>query len=87
MLALRQARQRALLTAPKPPESFLARQIAELGQDAPVQPHPAGYSLAGRAYVAVDCHCGHQGCPGWAMVHDDPDARAYFQRLFGAARP
>lgn len=67
--------------------AFVARARADArrpGGWTPVVDRPDGYSVSGRPYVAVRCHCPAAGCPGFVMVHDDPHARAYFEKLFGA---
>lgn len=46
-----------------------------------------GYVRQGRPYVILRCHCTADGCPGWAPVHDDPGAIAYFNKLFGQKTP
>lgn len=46
-----------------------------------------GLVRAGRPYVALQCRCVAADCPGWAMVHDEPEAREYFERQFERGRP
>jgi hypothetical protein len=77
---------------PRPPATHLTRAqfvAREAGAD-PLRGTASltvidgvGLIRSGRPYVALACHCGHDGCPGWSMVHDDPPARAAFVRMFG----
>lgn len=48
-----------------------------------VEVRAGGLVRDGRPYVALPCGCAAKDCPGWALVHDDPEARAHFERLFG----
>lgn len=65
---------------------YVRRWQADFGFVANAQPRPDGYIREGRIYVALRCHCIAADCPGWAMVHDTPDDRAHFERLFGGRR-
>lgn len=77
---------------PRPPPirltraQFVAREAADgpaLRTEVLTVIDGVGLIRSGRPYVALACHCGHDGCPGWSMVHDDPSARAAFERMFG----
>lgn len=65
-------------------DAFLTAYIKAQGAMAPIARTPTGFTHGSRPYIALRCHCAAADCPGWAVVHNDPDAVRHFQRLFGA---
>lgn len=66
-------------------ETFLDAHMAADRDRARLSRTADGVIQDSRPYVALACGCRDDDCPGWALVHDDPQARAHFNRLFGVA--
>lgn len=66
-------------------DAFLTAYTKAQGAMATIARTPTGFTVGARPYVALRCQCAAADCPGWAVVHDDPDAIRHFHRLFGAS--
>lgn len=64
-------------------EAFVTAEIARAGAGSIITRTAVGFIRFAVPYVPMRCCCGHDGCPGWVMVRDEPGARAYFEKLFG----
>lgn len=62
---------------------FLDAWMRDNAAVSPVRIGDAGASIRGRDYIALPCNSPAPDNPGWAMVHNDPDAIRYFNKLFG----